>query len=363
MTVLSEDTYKMKNLFSPLSIRGLELRNRVVVSPMQQYSAVDGIPQNWHFVHLGSRAVGGAGLIITECTAVSPEGINTLYDTGLWNDAQLWAWRPMVKFVQQQGAKIAVQLWHAGGKGSHKHPNEGLELLTVAEGGWVVKSSSPTEIRGVIPESLSIPEIEKIREDFKTAAQRAVAAGFDAIELHAGHGYLFHQFYSKLINKRDDRYGGSFENRIRFSVEITEEIRQVIPDDMPLLIRISSVDYSDAKEAWQLADSIALSKVLKSHGADLITASGGGFVQVDKSKVFPSYQVPYAQAIREQSAIMTGAVGMITKAKQANDIIVKGEADLVIIAKEHLRNPYFALHAAPELGLGNDVPWQYKRAF
>lgn len=361
--MISQYTNEMKNLYSQIKIRELSLKNRIVVSPMQQLSASDGIPQNWHMVHLGSRAVGGAGLIITECTAVSPTGRNYLSHTGLWNETQVNAWQPIVQFVQDQGAKIAVQLWHSGGKGSHKHPNEGAEPLSFAEGGWVVKSASSTEIRGVIPKKLTIPEIEEIKNDFKTAAQRALSAGFDTIELHAGHGYLFHQFYSQLINKRDDQYGGSFENRIRFLLETVKEIRKVIPDGMPLLARISSVDYSNAKEAWQLADSINLSKELKNIGVDLITASGGGFVNVDKSKVFPNYQVPFAADIKEQSEVLTGAVGMITQAKQANDIIVKNQADLIVMARDHLRNPYFSLHAAKELGLNNDVPWQYKRAF
>lgn len=353
----------MKNLFSELNIRDLTLKNRIVVSPMQQLSALDGVPQFWHLVHLGSRAVGGAGLIITECTAVSPTGRNYLFDTGLWNEVQLNAWRTIVRFVQDQGAKIAVQLWHSGGKGNHRHPKEGGEPLTIEEGGWIVKSSSATEIRGVIPKELAIPEIEDIKNSFKAAAQRAVLAEFDAIELHAGHGYLFHQFYSQLINKRNDRYGGSFENRIRFLLETVQAIREVIPDGMPLLVRISSVDYSDDKEAWQLSDSVALSNELKNIGVDLITASGGGFVNVDKSLVFPNYQVPFATEIKEQSKILTGAVGMITEAEQANDIIANNQADLIVMAKEHLRNPYFALHAAKELGMYNDVPWQYERAF
>lgn len=361
--MIPQHNYEMENLYSHLKLRELTLKNRIVVSPMQQLSALNGIPQPWHMVHLGSRAVGGAGLIITECTAVSPSGGNYLSDTGLWNEVQVKAWQPIVKFVQEQGAKIAVQLWHSGGKGNHKHPKEGGEPLKTDEGGWVVKSSSATEIRGVIPKELTIPEIDEIKNDFITAAQRAISAGFDTIELHAGHGYLFHQFYSQLINKRNDRYGGSFENRIRLLKETVQEIRRVIPDEMPLLVRISSVDYSNAKEAWQLSDSIELSKQLKNIGVDLITASGGGFVNVNKSKVFPNYQVPFATDIKEKANILTGAVGMITEAKQANEIMANNQADLIVMAREHLRNPYFALHAAKQLGIDNDVPWQYERAF
>lgn len=361
--MIPQYTNEMKNLYSPLKLRELEIKNRIAVSPMQQLSAIDGIPQFWHLVHLGSRAVGGAGLIITECTAISPTGRNYLSDTGLWNAAQQNAWRTIVRFVQDQGSKIAVQLWHSGGKGNHHHPKDGGKPLKISEGGWTVKSASATEIRGVVPMELTIAEIEQIKVEFKEAAKRAVLAEFDTIELHAGHGYLFHQFYSELINKRNDAYGGSFENRIRFLIETVTVIREVIPEGMPLLVRISSVDYSDDEGAWQLEDSVALSKELKKVGVDLITASGGGFVNVDKSLVFPNYQVPFATRIKEQSKILTGTVGMITEAKQANDIIVNNEADLVVMAREHLRNPYFALHAAKELGIENDVPWQYERGF
>jgi 2,4-dienoyl-CoA reductase-like NADH-dependent reductase (Old Yellow Enzyme family) len=351
----------MKALFTPLQLRGLELKNRIVVSPMQQYSAINGLPGNWHLVHLGSRAVGGAGLIITECTAVSPDGMNTLSDTGLWNEEQVAAWKPIVKFVQEQGAKIAVQLWHAGGKGSHSHPNDGFTRLPVEEGGWITKSASATKMGDQIPEVLALDEIQQIKTDFVAAAQRAVAAGFDTTELHAGHGYLFHQFYSAAINKRTDEYGGSFDNRVRLLVDTAQEIRKVIPEQMPLLVRLSAVDYLESSEAWSIEDSVRLSHLLKKVGVDLITASGGGFAQVDKSRVFSSYQVPFATHIKKETGILTGAVGMITEAQQGNGIIENGEADLVVIAREHLRDPYFALHAAKALGVDVDVPWQYKR--
>lgn len=353
----------MKNLFSPLKLRALELKNRIALSPMQQYSAKDGIPNNWHLVHLGSRAVGGAGLIITECTAVSAEGLNTLYDTGLWNEEQTQAWQPIVKFVQERGAKIAVQLWHAGGKGSHKHPNEGMKPLTIEEGGWITKSSSATKMGENIPEALTIAEIQKIKIDFVEAAKRAVKAGFDTIELHAGHGYLFHQFYSAVINKREDQYGGSFENRIRFLLETVQEIRKVIPETMPLLVRISAVDYLDTADAWNIEDSIKLAQILKENGVDFITASAGGFAHVDKSKVFKNYQLPFAEAIKAKIQIPVGSVGMITDVAQANEIINEEKADLVVIAREHLRNPYFTINAATELGMENEIPWQYKRAY
>ncbi|KQT16743.1 oxidoreductase [Chryseobacterium sp. Leaf404] len=351
------------NLFSPLTLPELTLKNRIVVSPMQQYSATNGVPGNWHLVHLGSRAVGGAGLIMTECTAVSPEGLATLSDVGIWNDEQKNAWQNIVEFVHEQDAKIGIQLWHSGGKGSLKHPNERMKPLTKEEGGWTVKSSYPTEMNGVIPQELTIDEIQELKENFVEAARRAVKAGFDTIELHAGHGYLFHQFYSAVINKRNDEYGGSLQNRIRFLVETVGEVRRVIPDEMPLLVRISAVDYLETPDAWTLDDSIILAKILKENGVDLITASGGGFANVSKDRVFPSYQVPFSSIIKQQTVIATGAVGMITEAVQANDIIVNDEADLVFIAREHLRDPYFALHSAIELEIETEIPWQYKRAF
>ncbi|MPS64393.1 NADH:flavin oxidoreductase/NADH oxidase [Chryseobacterium sp.] len=351
------------NLFSPIQLRSLELKNRIVLSPMQQYSAKNGVPGNWHLVHLGSRAVGGAGLILTECTAVSEEGLATLSDVGIWNNEQQNAWKNVVDFVHEQNAKIGIQLWHSGGKGSLKHPNERMKPLTVEEGGWIVKCSSPTEINGVIPEELSVIEIQELKNKFAQAAVRAVEAGFDTIELHAGHGYLFHQFYSALINKRTDEYGGSFENRIRFLVETVQEVRKVIPETMPLLVRISAVDYVETEEGWTLDNSIRLAEILKNEGVDFITASGGGFTNVSKDRVFPGYQVPFATAIKENTGLLTGAVGMITSAKQANEIISDNKADLVIIAREHLRDPYFAIHSAIELELDTEIPWQYKRAF
>ena len=351
------------NLFSPLVLRELHLKNRIVVSPMQQYSAKSGIPGKWHLVHLGSRAVGGAGLILTECTAISQDGLATLSDVGIWNDEQRNAWKEIVHFVHEQGAKIGIQLWHSGGKGSLKHPNDGMKPLSSEEGGWTVKSSSATPMGGVIPQELTVEEIQHLTSKFVEASLRAVEAGFDTIELHAGHGYLFHQFYSAMINKRQDEYGGSFDNRVRFLVETVEQIRAVIPTGMPLLVRISAVDYVDTPDGWVLEHSIALAKLLKDKGVDLVTASGGGFTNVSKDKVYPGYQVPYSTAIKEQIGIATGAVGMITTAEQANEIIVNGQADLVVIARQHLRDPYFALHSATELGVEIEHPWQYKRAF
>ncbi len=351
------------NLFSTIRLRDLTLKNRIVVSPMQQYSATEGIPGDWHLVHLGSRAIGGAGLLLTECTAVSPQGMATLSDVGIWNAVQQKSWKAIVDFVHLQGKKIGIQLWHAGAKGSLKHPKERMLPLAVSEGGWQLKSSSATMINQLVPKALTRDEITEIKQQFAEAAIRAVGAGFDTIELHAGHGYLFHQFYSAVINKRADEYGGSLSNRIRFLIETVDLVRGVIPEGMPLLVRISAVDYLDTADAWTLADSLILAQVLKEHGVDLITASGGGFANVSKDRVFPGYQVPFAEAIKNHTGILVGAVGMINEPEQVNAIITDGLADLILIAREHLRDPYFALHAAKILGEEIAIPWQYKRAF
>jgi 2,4-dienoyl-CoA reductase-like NADH-dependent reductase (Old Yellow Enzyme family) len=351
-------------LFSPLQIRSLQLKNRLVMSPMQQYLSPDGLVGAWHLVHLGSRAVGGVGLVITEATAVSPQGRNTLFDTGLWNEAQVAAWQPVVQFVQAQGAKIAVQLWHAGGKGSHAHPAAGFHYLPPAEGGWTTKSASAVSLdQQHTSEALTLAEIVGLVTEFVQAARRAVQAGFDAIELHAGHGYLFHQFYSALVNHRTDAYGGSFENRIRLLVEVVEAIRAVIPETMPLLVRLSAVDFSDEAHAWHLPDSVRLVAVLQQHGVDVVTASAGGFGMPDRAKVVPLYQVPYAERIKADTGILTGAVGLITTPEQANNLIANEQADLVMLARELLRDPYFPLRAATDLHAETPVPVPYVRAF
>ncbi|TVT42526.1 NADH:flavin oxidoreductase/NADH oxidase [Hymenobacter setariae] len=351
-------------LFSPLQVRSLLLKNRLVMSPMQQYLSPDGLVGAWHLVHLGSRAVGGVGLVITEATAVSPEGRNTLFDTGLWNEAQVEAWKPIIQFVQAQGAKIAVQLWHAGGKGSHAHPTAGFHYLPPTDGGWVTKSASAVSLdKQHTAEALTMTEIATLVADFAQAATRAVHAGFDAIELHAGHGYLLHQFYSALANHRSDAYGGSFENRIRLLLEVVDAIRAVIPEAMPLLVRLSAVDFSDEEHAWHLADSVRLVAVLQQHGVDVVTASAGVFSAPDRAKLVPSYQVPYAEKIKADTGILTGAVGLITTPEQANELIATGQADLIMLARELLRDPYFPLRAATVLHADTPVPTPYTRAF
>jgi 2,4-dienoyl-CoA reductase-like NADH-dependent reductase (Old Yellow Enzyme family) len=333
---------------------------------MQQYSAIDGIVGDWHLVHLGSRAVGGAGLIITESTAVSPQGRSTGYDAGLWDDGQIEPWRKITSFVKAQGTKIAVQLGHFGSKASRSHPNEGLQYLQLQQGGWqTVSSSAVAPFNGMsLPEELTEAGIKAVQKQYVEAARRALEAGFDCIEIHAAHGYLFHQFYSSLINHRTDNYGGSFDNRIRFLMETVRAIRRQIPESMPLLVRISAVDYLDTEaHSWKIEDAVRLAEALKSEGVDFITASAGGFVFLDKTNVYPSYQVPFASAIKEASGVPTGAVGMITEPGQANDIISSGKADAVVIAREFLRNPYFPIQAARQLGIALPVPFQYKRAY
>ena len=353
------------NLFTPITIRGVTLKNRVVMSPMQQYSSIDGFATDWHLVHLGSRAVGGAGLIVTESASINPLARSTTNDIGIWKDEHIEKWQQINSFIHQQGAKVAMQLGHFGSKASRSHPNDGFNYLEIEKGGWQTVSSSPNApFTGMsVPKELSIEEINQIKNDFKSAALRSVKAGFDIIELHFAHGYLVHQFLSKLINQRTDKYGGSFENRTRLALEIVEEIRKVIPNEMPLFVRISAVDYVDNENAWTIEDSINFSKMLKEKGTDLITASAGGFSWVDKTKLSEGYQVPFAKAIKENTEILTGAVGLITKATTANEIISNSNADLVIIAREHLRNPYFTQNASMELELPIEAPWQYKRAF
>lgn len=355
----------MKNLFSPLKLSNLEIKNRIVVSPMQQFSAEDGFSNDWHLVHYGSRAVGGAGMIITESVIVEPKGRSTKNDLGIWKEEHIEGLKKITSFIHQNNAKAAIQLAHFGSKGSKSHPNEGFLPLSIENGGWqTVSSSAVTPFPGMsIPKELTLEEIEIIQNKFVDASIRAINAGFDAIEIHAAHGYLFHQFYSQLINDRTDYYGGSFENRIRFLVETVQKIRNVIPEQMPLLVRISAVDYVDEDKAWKIEDSVKLTSILKENGVDMITASGGGFVWVDKSMVMEGYQVPFAEQIKNATGIVTGSVGGIVSAPFANDLIVNDKTDLVVIAREFLRNPYFAINAAKELKQEIEIPWQYKRAF
>lgn len=353
----------MSLLFSPLSIRSIQLKNRIVVSPMCQYSSEDGFSSDWHLVHLGSRAVGGAGLIITEAAAVSPEGRISPNDLGIWKDEHIAGLKRITQFIQQNGSVAGIQLAHAGRKASTERPwNGNKAIFPNEENGWqtVAPSAIPFVADAPVPLALTEIDLEKVRADFMAATQRSVEAGFQVVELHAAHGYLLHQFLSPLSNQRTDAYGGSFDNRIRFLLEIIERVQTVWPSTLPLFVRISATDWTEG--GWTIEDSVRLSAVLKDKGVDVIDASTGGNVAKAKIPVGPGYQVPFAERIKQETGIMTAAVGMITTAEQANDILTARQADLILLAREFLRDPYFPLYAATDLG--DDIVWpvQYERA-
>jgi 2,4-dienoyl-CoA reductase-like NADH-dependent reductase (Old Yellow Enzyme family) len=353
----------MVHLFSPLQIRDITLKNRIVVSPMCQYSSVDGFANDWHFVHLGSRAVGGAGLVFTEATAVSPEGRISPDDLGIWKDEQVEGLKRIVEFIHAQGSVAGIQLAHAGRKASVGSPWKGNKLIPESEGGWKIVAPSPLAFKEDygIPLELTTAGIRKIIDDFRMAAGRALEAGFRVIELHGAHGYLINEFLSPLSNRRQDEYGGSFENRTRFLLQLAEAVRTIWPSGYPLFVRISATDWAEG--GWQKEDSVRLAALLKSREVDLIDCSSGGLVPYAKIPAGPSYQVPYAQIIRSETGILTGAVGIIVDAMQAESILATGQADLVILAREMLRDPYFPLRAAHELGY-KEMRWplQYERA-
>lgn len=352
----------MTRLFSPLSIKTVTLKNRIVVSPMCQYSAIDGFSNAWHLVHLGSRAVGGAGLILAEATAVSPEGRITPFDLGLWKDDQIEGLKQITEFIHQNDSIAGLQLAHAGRKASTDAPWRGGRVLSEAEGGWqpVAPSAIGFKEEGYAPEALTEEGIRKVVDDFSKATQRALDAGFRVLEIHAAHGYLIHEFLSPLSNLRTDSYGGSFENRIRLLLEILEAVQQVWPANLPLFVRISATDWADG--GWDLEQSVQLARILYNKGVDLIDCSSGGLVPNAKISVGPNYQVPFASRIKAETGIMTGAVGMITEAKQAEQILLDGKADVIILARQLLRNPYFPLKAAYELDVDLKWPNQYERA-
>ena len=351
------------HLFDPIEIRGAVLRNRIVISPMCEYSSRDGFASNWHLVHLGSRAVGGAGLIFTEATAVSPEGRISPNDLGIYREEHVSKLAEIAEFIHAQGAVAGMQLAHAGFKASTAPPWTGGGPMDPEHGGWrpiYAPSAIPFRAGWIVPEALTVRQIDRVVADFALAARRAVTAGFRVLEIHAAHGYLLHEFLSPLANKRDDKYGGTFENRTRFVCEVVEAVRAEIPEQVPLFVRLSASDWIDG--GWTLDDSVHLARALKSHGVDLIDASSGGISPHAKIEVAPGYQVPFARRIRAEAGIATGAVGLVTKAQQAQEIVASGSADLVLIAREALRRPYWPLHAAAQLGV--DVPWpvQYERA-
>lgn len=352
----------MSKLFSPVTIKNIRFKNRIIVSPMCQYSSVDGFATDWHLVHLGSRAVGGAGLIITEATAVSPEGRISPDDLGIWKDEHLEKLRQITSFISAQGCVPGIQLAHAGRKASTNAPWKGRGEIPRSEGGWETVAPSAIPFSETYPKPIALDDtgIEKIVSDFAAAAKRALQAGFNVIEIHAAHGYLVHQFLSPLSNTRTDEYGGTFENRIRLLLRIIDGIQTVWPKDLPLFTRISATDW--AEDGWNPDESVQLVHILKDRGVDLIDVSTGGVASHQQIPVGPAYQLPFASRIKRETGILTGTVGMITSATQAETILVNGDADMIIMARELLRNPYFPLQAGKELK--GDVAWpvQYERA-
>ncbi|MFB6340333.1 NADPH dehydrogenase NamA [Saccharicrinis sp. FJH62] len=352
----------MSKLFSPLKIKDITFRNRVAVSPMCQYSSEDGFANDWHLVHLGSRAIGGAGLIIQEATAVSPEGRITPADMGLYKDEHIEMLQRITSFIHQHGAVAGIQLAHAGRKAGCARPWDGGKQLAHDNGRWQTVAPSPIPFfnQDAAPEMLDEEGISKVINDFKKATERAVKAGYKVLEIHAAHGYLIHEFLSPLSNYRVDKYGGSFENRIRLLLEIVAAVSSVWPGNLPLFVRISATDW--VEDGWNINESVKLAAVLKSKGVDLIDCSSAGIVPHAKVPVEPGYQVQFADRIKNETGIMTGAVGLITEAAQAEKILDLNKADLILMARESLRNPYFPLIAASEMGEDIEWPVQYQRA-
>jgi 2,4-dienoyl-CoA reductase-like NADH-dependent reductase (Old Yellow Enzyme family) len=351
----------MSILFSPLTIKGITFKNRLIISPMCQYSSTDGFATDWHLVHLGSRAIGGAALVIQEATAVSPEGRISPGDIGIWKDEHIEKLKTITSFIHEHGSVAGIQLAHAGRKASCKVPWEGGKQIKSNEGGWqtVAPSAIPFKNDEEVPVALSKEGIRKVVTDFKAAAARAVKAGYKVIEIHAAHGYLINEFLSPLSNQRADEYGGSFENRTRFLLEIIEAIQILWPTKLPLFVRISSTDWVEG--GWTEDDSVKLAELLKGKGIDLVDCSSGGVSPHQKIPVAPGYQVPFAEKLRK-TGILTGAVGLITESKQAEEILKEGKADFIFIARQSLRDPYFALTAAEELKAETEWPKQYLRA-
>ena len=350
-------------LFSPLSFREVRLRNRIVVSSMCQYSSQDGFASDWHLVHLGSRAIGGAGLVMTEAAAVEERGRISPNDLGIWDDQHIQSLAPIARFIQAQGAVPGIQLAHAGRKASTSPPWEGGRQIPAEEGGWrpVAPSPIPFLETDVPPEELTVPEFRRIVTAFAAAARRASEAGFRVAEIHSAHGYLLHEFLSPLSNQRTDEYGGPLGNRIRALCEVTWAVREAWPASCPLFVRISATDW--AEDGWDEDQSVRLAQRLKPLGVDLIDCSSGGLLPHATIPAAPGYQVPFADRIRREAGIATGAVGLITEPEQANEIVASGKADLVLLAREMLRDPYWPLHAARRLGLKPAPPTPYRRAF
>lgn len=353
----------MAKLFEKFSLRNTHFRNRIVISPMCQYSAIDGLPTEWHKVHLGSRAVGGAALVMTEATAISPEGRITPGCTGIWNDDQMNAWKKISAFIKSQGALSGIQLAHAGRKASMDIPWGKRKLIPINDGGWL--PVAPSEIAYsedyALPDPMIDSMIEKVIEDFSNAAKRALKADFDVIEIHAAHGYLLHEFLSPLSNQRADKWGGTLDNRMRLTLEVAKRLRNIWPEDRALFIRISATDWMQG--GWDEDLSVTLCKQLKEIGIDLVDVSSGGLHPKQSIKTGPSYQVPFAEKIKKEATIPVGAVGEITSPKQAEEILIKEQADLILIGRESLRDPYWPRRAAAELGSELSPPDQYLRAW
>jgi 2,4-dienoyl-CoA reductase-like NADH-dependent reductase (Old Yellow Enzyme family) len=351
------------HLFSPLRVRGVELRNRVGVSPMCQYSSHDGLANDWHLVHLGARAVGGAALVCTEAAAVAAEGRISPWDLGIWDDAHVEPLRRVTTFVAAHGAVPGIQLAHAGRKASTARPWEDRAPVPPERGGWepVAPSALAFAEGSLVPRELSAAEVERIPDAFAAAARRALRAGFRWIELHAAHGYLLHEFLSPLSNERTDAWGGSFAARARLVVEVVRALRAAVGEDVPVAVRLSATDW--APGGWSDVDTVALAPLLGAAGADLVDCSSGGLTPAQRIPLGPGYQVPFAEAVRRESGLLTAAVGLITEPEQADAIVRGGQADVVLLARELLREPYWPLHAARALGHDAPVPDQYLRAY
>ena len=352
----------MSKLFSPLKIREVEFKNRIFVSPMCQYSSKDGMPKDWHFVHLGSRAVGGAAMVMVEATSVSPEGRISPEDSGLWNEKLVKEFKRITDFIKSQNSIPGIQLAHAGRKASTYSPEKGSGEIVLENGGWqtLAPSAIPFADNFPKPKELSKEEIKNVISQFRSAAERSIRAGFQVIEIHMAHGYLIHEFLSPISNKRKDEYGGSLENRCRLAIEVAKAVREVLPSTFPLFVRISSTDWVEG--GWDLEQSIQLVKKLKEIVVDLIDCSSGGNVADAKISAGPGYQIPFAERIKKEVNILTGGVGLITSPEQAEQIIATGQADVVFLARQLLRDPYWPLHAAKQLKVDINWPVQYSRA-
>ena len=351
----------MPHLFDPITLRDLTLPHRLIVSPMCQYSSVDGFATDWHLVHLGSRAVGGASLVFTEATAVTAEGRISPQDLGIWDHAHIDGLQRITAFLHSQGSTAGIQLAHAGRKASTMAPWFGDGAVPPGQGDWepVAPTSQPFSETYPVPRALTVPEIRDVVNAFEAAALRARDAEFDVVEIHAAHGYLLHQFLSPLVNTRTDEYGGSFDNRARLCLDVADVVRHAWPERLPVFVRISSTDWIEG--GWDIEQSVELARRLHDRGVDLIDCSSGGAVKAS-IPIAPGYQAPFAERIRRDARIATGAVGLITTARQADDIVANGQADCVLIARQYLRDPYLAAHVAEELGVKMPWPIQYRRA-